>query len=193
MSQVSATRTVLISGLLFLAAIYSGHAACEDAIDGNYGQIQVSGILAEASCSLAMTSVYQEIVFPVMTPAELRQDKVPAIVADVQLLDCPVVDTEMDDVPYSAYSRGQPLASIRINSPEDSHNPALFKVYGAAGFGLHLYTINGDTILPGKKNKPFYLYPGMDSVAFKIKPESTYSGFKPGVWQSTINFSLVYY
>lgn len=167
-------------------------------IDGEHGELHVTGYLTEAACRLDMVSEFQEVELGNTSTKDLAQlggEGLP-VAFRIRLRDCLRTQSNARDSHTGnlVWSANQPVVSIAFLGQADADNPALVRVDGisVSGVGLKLMDDHYRIQHLGSWNSPQFLEPGRDELNYYVAPVRTSASLAAGDYQSTVNFALNY-
>lgn len=167
-------------------------------VDGEHGELHVTGYLTEAACRLDMVSEFQEVELGNTPTTDLVQPggEGKPVPFQIRLRDCLRTQSQQRDSRTGnlIWSANQPVVSIAFLAPADADNPALVRVNGVSvsGVGLKLMDDRFRTQRLGNWNTPRFLDPGQDELTYYAAPTRTSAPLAAGSYQATVNFALNY-
>lgn len=184
--------------LLLLMVSTATYAAADNwEVEGEHGELHVTGKLTEAACRLDMTSSLQQIDIGEITAAKLQHvgDQSEPEPMRLRFVDC--VRSSSGAQSHRSgnlvWSGTQPVVSISFLAPVDVDNTELVKIEGdITGVGLRLIDELHRKIRIGERGRPRLLEPGQNELLFYVSPERTNAPLKPGPWSASVNFRLNY-
>lgn len=175
----------------------SGQVSATDAlVDGNYGILQVHGVLTESTCRLAMDSAWQEVDMGTTSTGALKKpgDQGTPVRVEIRLEDCLASPASVRDA-WSGnllWSREQPSVTVSFVAPGELFKPELARITGVSGLALRLTDPLHRSVRLNGEGYPLLLEPGGNSLFYYIVPERTATPLVAGAWQALIHFRLNY-
>lgn len=167
-------------------------------VDGNSGELHVTGNLTEGACRLDMTSVFQVVDLGQIAATDLlhQGDQGIPVPFHIRLRDCLRVQSNKYDSRNGGlvWSANQPVVSVAFIGVADSDEPDLIRTTGPAvsGVGLRLMDEHYHQIRPGEWTHPQFLDPGQDTLTFYAVPERTSASLAAGAFHAAVDFHLNY-
>lgn len=167
-------------------------------VDGEHGELHVTGQLTEGACRLDMSSAHQAIELGNVTTSDFINDgdQGKPVAFQVRLRDCIRTQSSRRDnrTGNLVWSANQPVVSVAFLAPADADSPALIRLEGQdiSGVGLRLLDEQHQGVRLGTWNRPHLLTPGQDEMTFYVVPERTSASLVAGDFHATINFHLNY-
>ncbi|CAI1528024.1 fimbrial protein [Serratia proteamaculans] len=165
-------------------------------VEGANGTLNVSGVLSEGACRLAMDSADQTVLLGVTPLAELAQvgARAAATAVTLRLRDCLRGSGASRDERTGnlSWGRQQPVMTMSFLAPADADNPQLVKVQGVSGIGLRLVDSQQRDVRLGSRGTPQFVSPGDDVLVWYVAPERTRAPLHAGAYRATVNFRLSY-
>ncbi|MDW5500711.1 fimbrial protein [Pseudomonas lundensis] len=165
-------------------------------VEGANGVLNISGVLSEGACRLAMDSADQTVTLGVTPLAELVRvgTRGAATAVTLRLRDCLRGSGASQDPRTGnlSWGRQQPVMTMSFLAPADADNPQLVKVQGVSGIGLRLVDSRQRDVRLGSRGIPQFVSPGDDVLVWYVAPERTRAPLQAGAYRATVNFRLSY-
>lgn len=165
-------------------------------VEGAYGVLNISGVLSEGACRLAMDSADQTVLLGVTPLAELAQvgARAAATAVTLRLRDCLRGSGASRDERTGnlSWGRQQPVMTMSFLAPADADNPQLVKVQGVSGIGLRLVDSQQRDVRLGSRDTPQFVSPGDEVLVWYVAAERTRAPLQAGAYRATLNFRLSY-
>lgn len=197
---------IFFLGLLITVFVQIPASGAENLLlnkDGNWsteganGKVYVYGSLTESACSLSMSSAYQAVSLGNIETADFRSpgDKGIPVPINFILTDCTDTSSRIQNnrSGNQTWDSVQPGVKIKFLASTDEFSPILAKVEGAKGIGLQLSDTQGEYLHFGEYNNPQLIISNQEEIlTYYVTPVRTTNELQPGVFFSTIAFSLSY-
>lgn len=183
---------------LLTGALLTSACLAEDNwnVEGEHGELHVSGVFLEGACHLAMRSAYQEIVLEDIPRGALRHpgDSGQPVTFSLQLLYCQRTGgTNIERTTLTATSSDvQPVVSLNFTSVADADSPSLLKMQGISGVGLMIRDNSGRQIVPGEWSKPQIISLGDNQLTYTVTPVRTVAPLVTGKFRTVVDFKVSY-
>ncbi|CAI1094783.1 fimbrial protein [Serratia quinivorans] len=165
-------------------------------VEGANGTLNVSGVLSEGACRLAMDSADQTVTLGVTPLAELAKlgARSAATAVTLRLRDCLRGSGASRDERSGnlSWGRQQPVMTMSFLAPADADNPQLVKVQGVSGIGLRLLDGRQQDVRLGSRGIPQFVSPGDEVLVWYVAAERTRAPLQAGAYRATVNFRLSY-
>ncbi|MGG8041376.1 fimbrial protein [Klebsiella aerogenes] len=165
-------------------------------VEGEHGELHVSGALTEGACRLDMASAYQEVLMGSTPNALLRHpgSQGTPITFHLQLRDCQRNGGRKRDVRTDTLTWDplQSVVSVRFIAPADASMPSLVKVSGVTGVGLLLKDSHLRDIRLGDTGVPQFVGAASDELIYTVTPVRTPESLTTGEYRATVDFQLSY-
>lgn len=165
-------------------------------VEGANGVLNISGVLSEGACRLAMDSADQTVLLGVTPLAELAQvgARAAATAVTLRLRDCLRGSGASRDERTGnlSWGRQQPVMTVSFLAPADADNPQLVKVQGVSGIGLRLVDSQRRDVRLGSRGIPQFVSPGDDVLVWYVAAKRTRAPLQAGAYRATVNFRLSY-
>lgn len=191
------TPLSLLLGLLCLSPGVRAKADNWD-VEGESGELHISGQLTEAACRLDMTSVFQQVELGNILAGEMVGvgTEGEPVVFQLHLKDClrTAGSRHNNRTGNLSWSESQPVVSVAFLAPVDANTPELVRLdgQGVSGVGLRLMDERHMPVRLGSWNSPHFLDPGQDDMTFYVVPERTSALLGAGTFRATVDFHLNY-
>lgn len=200
MSLAGRKWSVYLPLLLTLMCLPLGGNAMEDGwdIDGEHGELHVSGKLTEAACRLDMTSALQQVELGNILVSDMVKTGMQGkpVLFQLHLKDCLRTSGSRKNnrTGNLTWSENQPIVSVAFLAQTDVDTPDLVQLdgQGTSGIGLRLMDTQYQTVYLGTWSRPYFLDPGMDDMTFYVVPERTSAPLGTGAFQAFVDFHLNY-
>ncbi|QKN79773.1 fimbrial protein [Scandinavium goeteborgense] len=193
-------KTLLSFSVAFSLSLsaYANPPADNWDVDGEHGEIYVTGQMTEGACQLDMGSALQEISLGDVSTQQLKNigERSAPVTFQLRLRNCVRVHSSQTNerTDSKAWSEGQPVISVTFLAPADADNPQLVKVQGKSisGVGLRITDELHRDIQLGSRSQPIFLTPRNDTLTYYVSPERTQAPLNADAYSATVNFRLNY-
>lgn len=193
----------LLYGLFILSVIFSlglsyAFAAQSDNwdVEGEHGELYVTGVLFDSACWLDMDSAYQEVSLGQIGQSSLLHvgDRSDAENFLIKLHGCFRRIGEGTDNVKLIHVLDPIQPSIRVNffGVADKNSPQLLKVSGITGVGIRITNEHDRDVRLGQSGEPHLLDNGDNQMLYKVALERTRAPLSAGYYRSEINFTIDY-
>ncbi|WPU21983.1 fimbrial protein [Cedecea neteri] len=194
---LTVSMPLALAGLLLMALPPLASANPDNwNVEGEHGELHVSGALMEGACRLDMTSAFQQVELGETPNARLRQagDQGSPVAFRLQLRDCARLGGRQRDVRTGSvtWDALQPVMTVSFVSPAAPEAPALVQVTGVSGIGLRLRDSHGRDIRLGDRGVPQFVTPANDALVYTVTPERTRASLTTGSYRAVVDFRLNY-
>ncbi|MCK6964555.1 fimbrial protein [Enterobacter bugandensis] len=184
---------MLLGGLImFSAGVQAVSSVNGRGEGGDHGVLQVTGMLTQGTCRLDMQSVNQSVDLGNTEMASLKRvgDRGTPVAVQLFLRDCQVRDGWQTN--SSTVVPRQSVVTVSFSGLQNTDNPALLKVLGASGFGLHLMDRQMRDVHLGRAGNTQPLNPGNNELTYYVVPERTRAPLVEGAYRAVFDFRLSY-
>ncbi|MDX6910594.1 fimbrial protein [Hafnia paralvei] len=166
-------------------------------VEGEHGQLEVSGTMTDSPCMMDMSSSFQEMDLGKINNAQLRKpgDKGPKAEFTFMLRHCIASDSRLLNQQNGTVtgSSDQPVMYVEFVSESDRYNPDLIQIKGIHGLGLRLKDEHNRAVHIGQLSAPQYLDGGQNLLRYSIALERTSEKLVLGPFHATVDFKIHYY
>lgn len=166
-------------------------------VEGEHGQLEVSGSMTDSPCMMDMSSSFQEVDLGEINNAQLRKpgDEGPNAEFTFMLRHCIASDSRLLNQQNGTVtgSSDQPVMYVEFVSESDRYNPELIQIKGIHGLGLRLKDEHNRAVHLGQLSAPQYLDGGQNLLRYSIALERTSEKLVLGPFHATVDFRIHYY
>lgn len=166
-------------------------------VEGEHGQLEVSGTMTDSPCMMDMSSSFQEVDLGKINNAQLRKpgDEGPKAKFTFMLRHCIASDARLLNQQNGTVTGAsdQPVMYVEFVSESDRYNPDLIQIKGIHGLGLRLKDEHNRAVHLGQLSAPQYLDGGQNLLRYSIALERTSEKLVLGPFHATVDFKIHYY
>lgn len=165
-------------------------------VDGEHGELHISGVLSEGAGEIDMKSSNQEVAIDTNFRVNLHSpgDIGSPVIFTLHFRDIQRTYGNQTDHYTGAhlYSAVQPVITVSFDTPVDDENPSLIRVRGISGVALMLHDQLGRKVIPGEQGEPLFLTPSSDELIYTISPVRTSAPLTTGKFRAVARFRVEY-
>lgn len=178
------------------SSVVSAYPVSLENVEGENGELNVTGQLVDSPCRMTMDSHDQSIDLGTLASADLQEvgTRSQPVSFTVHLLGCLIASGHLRDARSDSTVWGgeMPVVGVSFSAPADPNAPELIKLAGVKGVALRMRDSQHRDIRIGSSEVPQLLTPGDNTLAWTIYAERVAGPFVPGEFKAVVNFRIGY-